>query len=601
MDPKQLYDEIYAFTLENKKNMETQVRALGASCDWSRELFTLDPEVVAKVQQTFIKMFNDDLVYRGKRTINWCPKHQTSLSDVETENIEEVAKLYYFKYGPFEIATARPETKFGDKYVVMHPDDKRYANWKHGDKLTVEWINGPIEATIIKDPVIDMEFGTGVMTITPWHSSVDFELATKYSLDIEQIIDWRGKLLPIAGEEFVGTNIKDAREKIVEKLSKKGLVTKIDENYNHIVKRCYKCNSMIEPQIKDQWFVKMQPLAKMALDSVDRGEVKFIPDNFEKIFRYWMENTLDWNISRQIVWGIPIPAWLCDTCGKYEVKLGEIAPKCATCRTPMRKDSDTFDTWFSSGQWPLLVTGYPDGKDFSTYFPTDVMETGHDLIFKWVPRMVIFGLLLGGKAPFHTVYMHGLVNDSHGKKMSKSKGNVVNPIDLTQKYGTDALRMGLIVGNTPGSDLTLREDKIKSYKLFGNKLWNIARFVLTTMPEKVADDSVLVEKDKIIIEEMKKIVADISHDIEQYRFYLAGEKIYHYIWNTIADKILEENKSRLSSTDERDKQSAQLMLFRLLETSLIILHPFMPFVTEEIWQSLPERKTPLIIAPWPSY
>jgi valyl-tRNA synthetase len=446
-----------------------------------------------------------------------------------------------------------------------------------------------------------MEFGTGVMTITPWHSSVDFELATKYSLDIEQIIDWRGKLLPIAGEEFVGTNIKDAREKIVEKLSKKGLVTKIDENYNHIVKRCYKCNSMIEPQIKDQWFVKMQPLAKMALDSVDRGEVKFIPDNFEKIFRYWMENTLDWNISRQIVWGIPIPAWLCDTCGKYEVKLGEIAPKCATCRTPMRKDSDTFDTWFSSGQWPLLVTGYPDGKDFSTYFPTDVMETGHDLIFKWVPRMVIFGLLLGGKAPFHTVYMHGLVNDSHGKKMSKSKGNVVNPIDLTQKYGTDALRMGLIVGNTPGSDLTLREDKIKSYKLFGNKLWNIARFVLTTMPEKVADDSVLVEKDKIIIEEMKKIVADISHDIEQYRFYLAGEKIYHYIWNTIADKILEENKSRLSSTDERDKQSAQLMLFRLLETSLIILHPFMPFVTEEIWQSLPERKTPLIIAPWPSY
>jgi valyl-tRNA synthetase len=288
MDPQQLYKEIYDFTIFNKANMEEQVRTLGASCDWSREKFTLDPDIVAEVQRTFVKMYEDKLVYRGKRAINWCAKHQTSLSDVETESVEEAGKFYYFKYGPFEIATARPETKFGDKYVVMHPEDARYAAYTHGDKITVEWINGPIEATIIKDPVIDMNFGTGVMTITPWHSQIDFELAQKYNLEMEQIIDWRGKLLPIA-QEFEGMKIAEAREKIVEKLAAKGLVTKIDDKYVHVVKRCYKCNTMIEPQVKDQWFVKMKPLAELALGAVDRKEVRFIPDNFEKIFRYWME------------------------------------------------------------------------------------------------------------------------------------------------------------------------------------------------------------------------------------------------------------------------------------------------------------------------
>jgi valyl-tRNA synthetase len=601
MDPKQLYDEIYAFTLENKKNMEAQVRTLGASCDWSREKFTLDPEVVQKVQETFVKMYDDQLVYRGKRIINWCPKHQTSLSDVETETVEETGKLYYFIYGPFEIATARPETKFGDKYVVMHPDDKRYAKWKHGEKLTVEWINGPIEATIIKDAVIDMSFGTGVMTITPWHSAVDFELAQKYELDAEQIIDWRGKLLPIANE-LAGMKITDAREKIVEKLAQKGLVTKIEENYKHVVKRCYKCNTMIEPQVKDQWFVKMKPLGEMALASVDRGEIRFIPDNFEKIFRYWMENTLDWNISRQIVWGIPIPAWLCDTCGTHKAALGTTPPSCDQCHQTMRKESDTFDTWFSSGQWPLLVTDYPNGKDYKTYYPTDVMETGHDLIFKWVPRMVIFGLYLGKRAPFHTVYLHGLVNDAQGKKMSKSKGNVVNPLDLTAKYGTDALRMGLVVGNTPGSDLALREDKIKAYKLFANKLWNITRFVFsTTEGVSFSSDSVLTAHDQTILDELDTTTKDITADMENYRFYMAGEKIYHYVWNTFADKIIEENKERLfENEDAADKASAQLLLMRILERSLVLLHPFMPFITEEIWGTLPNRPHPLIVAPWPS-
>ncbi len=588
MDPNDLYKEILNFTLENKVNMEAQVRSMGASCDWSREKFTLDNDVVSKTQDTFIKMFNDGMIYRGKRTINWCYKHQTSLSDVETDSIEESSPFYYFKYGPFEIGTVRPETKFGDKYVVMHPEDKRYLDYSHGQKIKLEWINGPIEATIIKDEAVDMEFGTGVMTITPWHSQIDFEIAQRHNLDMEQIIDWRGKLLPIAGE-FTGMNIKDARPKIVEKLQSKGLVTRIDDKYKNVVKKCYKCNTVIEPQIKDQWFVKMAPLAKMALDSVDRGQIKFIPDNYEKIFRYWMENTIDWNISRQIVWGIPIPAWF----NGEEIKVSSNKPE----GEGWIKDTDTFDTWFSSGQWPLMVTGFPDSDDFKNYYPTDVMETGHDLIFKWVPRMVMFGLYLGGKAPFHTVYLHGLVNDAQGKKMSKSKGNVVNPLTLTDKYGTDALRLALVIGNTPGTDLALREDKVKGYKNFANKIWNITRFVLEntkdwdgTKPENIS------ENDTKNLNELNELVADITKDMDNYRFYLGAEKLYHYVWHTFADKIIEESKESLKNEDT--KKSTQYTLRQILETSLKLLHPFMPFVTEEIWFHIDGKKL-LMVTSWP--
>ncbi|KND46774.1 MAG: valine--tRNA ligase [Parcubacteria bacterium C7867-006] len=592
MDPNDLYKEILDFTLLNKKNMESQVRSMGASCDWSREKFTLDEDVVSKTQDTFIKMFNDGMIYRGKRTINWCYKHQTSLSEVETESVEESSPFYYFKYGPFEIGTVRPETKFGDKYVVMHPNDKRYSEYKDGQKIQLEWINGPIEATIIKDEAVDMEFGTGVMTITPWHSQIDFEIAQRHNLDMEQIIDWRGKLLPIAGE-FAGMNIKDARPKIVEKLKAKGLVTRVDDKYTNVVKRCYKCNTIIEPQTKDQWFVKMAPLTKMALDSVDRGEIKFIPDNYEKIFRYWMENSIDWNISRQIVWGIPIPAWF----NGDKIAASKEKPE----GDGWVKDIDTFDTWFSSGQWPLMVTGFPDGEDFKKFYPTQVMETGHDLIFKWVPRMVIFGLYLGGKAPFNTVYLHGLVNDAQGKKMSKSKGNVINPLTLTDKYGTDALRMALVIGNTPGTDLALREDKVKGYKNFGNKIWNITRFVLENTKDwdgKKPDN--LSESSTKNISELNELVADVTKDMDNYRFYLAAEKLYHYVWHTFADKIIEESKESLKSDDTLIKTSAQYTLRYILETSLKLLHPFMPFITEEIWSHLEiENKKLLMVTQWP--
>ena len=563
MDRETLWQEILDFTLENKRNMEKQVRSLGASCDWSREKFTLDPDVIEKTRESFIKMFNEGLIYRGQRTINWCPKHQTSLSEVECESFETTSPFYYLKYGPFEIGTVRPETKFGDKYVVVHPDDKRYAQYKHGEKFSVEWINGPIEATLIKDEAAEMEFGTGAMTITPWHSQIDFEIAKKHDLDMGQIIDWRGRLLPVA-LEFSGMKISEAREKIVEKLKEKGLLVKVDENYKHITKHCYKCGTLIEPQVKDQWFVKMEPLTKLALKALDQKEIKFIPDNYEKIFRYWMENAIDWNVSRQIIWGIPIPAWFKDD----EIKASLESPG-----PGWQQDPDTFDTWFSSGQWPLMYEGF---------YPGDVMETGHDLIFKWIPRMVIFGLYLTGRVPFHTVYLHGLVNDANGKKMSKSKGNVINPLTLTEKYGTDALRMALVVGNTPGTDLALREDKVKGYKNFANKLWNVARFVMSK--ENTG------EINPEIKEEFDTLVKDVTSDMESYRFYLAAEKIYHYIWHRFADEIIEQSKKDTSLLSTN---------YYLLENCLKLLHPFMPFITEEIWASL-KKDNLLIIETWPT-
>ncbi len=569
MDPQDLYKEIYAFTIENKAKMENQVRKMGASCDWSRERFTLDPDIVKEVQKTFVKMYDDNLVYRGKRTVNWCPKHQTSLSDVETISVEENTPFYTFKYGPFEIGTVRPETKFGDKYVVVHPDDKRYAQYKHGDTFDLEWINGPIKATLIKDTAIDMEFGTGAMTITPWHSQIDFEIADRHKLDMEQIIDERSKLLPIAGE-FAGMKISEARLKIVEKLAQKGLLVKTDTDYKNVVKKCYKCEQPIEPQAKEQWFVKMKPLAELALKAAKDGSLNFIPENYQKIFCYFMENTLDWNISRQIVWGIPIPAWFKD---------GEVKASIDSPGEGWKKDTDTFDTWFSSGQWPVLVTP-------PSYFPTNVMETGYDLIFKWIPRMVIFGQYLKNTVPFKDVYLHGLVNDAKGKKMSKSKGNVMNPLELTAKYGTDSLRIALVIGNPPGSDTALSEDKIRGYRNFSNKLWNITRFIYTNC---TATDA-LNERDQKIMDDFDALLKEITKEMDEYKFYLVGEKLYHYVWHEFADKIIEESKPLIS------EPSRQSLLLQIHKKILIALHPFMPFITEEIWST--NEKSPLIVEPW---
>jgi valyl-tRNA synthetase len=594
IEPKKLYQEILDFTLENSKNIKSQIKSIGASCDWSRTKFTLDDDVIKIVYNTFKKLSDDNLLYRGKRIISWCPKHQTSFSDLEIKDEEKTENFYYLKYGPFVIGTSRPETKFGDKYVVMHPDDKRYEKYKHGDTFEAEWINGKVTATVIKDTAIDMVFGTGVMTITPWHDAVDFQIAERHNLSKEQVIDERGKLLPIAGE-FVGMSITKARPLIIDKLKSKGLVEKIDDNYKHNVKTCYKCGTAIEPQIKSQWFVRMKPLAEKALEKIKSGEISYIPDQYEKITTHWLNNIIDWNISRQIVWGISIPAKICDSCDIGIVDLEDKEKTCKKCGKDLRKDTDTFDTWFSSSQWPFASLGYPDSKDFKEFYPTDLMETAGEIIFFWVSRMIMLGLYITDKVPFKKVYLHGLVLDAKGQKMSKSKGNVINPLDLTKKYGTDAFRMGLIIGNTPGTSLALSEDKIRAYKNFANKLWNITRYVLTATEGEVLDSNYPISK------ELLDLVADVTTDIENYRLYLAGEKLYHYAWHEFADVLIEKSKPILKDGSDAEKKEQKQFLLSTLATLLKALHPFIPYVTEEIWKDMPvkDRKL-LMIEKWPN-
>ncbi len=605
MDREVLYKEILDFTLTNSSNIKNQIRKMGSSCDWSREKFTLDENVVKTVYQTFNKLYNDGLVYRGNRLVSWCSKHQTSFSDLEIKDEERVDSFYYLKYGPFTIATARPETKFGDKYVVMHPKDNRYSNYSHGQQIELEWINGPIKATIIKDESIDMEFGTGVMTITPWHDATDFEIAERHKLDKEQIIDEMGKLLPIAGE-FAGLHINKARPLIIEKLKSKGLVEKVEENYKHVVRTCYKCGTIIEPQVKDQWFIKMKPLAEKALEKIESGEITYIPEHYKKISMNWLNDIKDWNISRQIVWGIPIPAKICASCGHGMADLDNKINKCNKCGGEVRQDNDTFDTWFSSGQWPFVTLGFPEEEDFKTFYPTDVMETAGEIIFFWVSRMIMLGLYVTGKAPFKIVYLHGLVLDAKGLKMSKSKGNVIDPLTLTEKYGTDAFRIGLVVGNTPGTSLALSEDKIKAYKNFANKIWNATRFVLEKT-EGLDTNSMPAfdEEDKKSNEELNALITEITKEMDEYKFYLVAEKLYHYFWHTFADILIERSKKKILAGNNAD--SAKALIYTQLETLLRLLHPFMPFVTEEIWQTMPARSSGgvkdklLMVEKWPTY
>ena len=482
----------------------------------------------------------------------------------------------------------------------MHPDDERYSEYKHGDTVEVEWLNGKITATIIKDEAGDPEMGSGVMTITPWHSAIDWEIAQRHNLDYEQIIDERGKLLDTAGE-FAGMPINEARPKIVEKLDKMGLLVKVDEDYEHSVPVCYKCAREIEPQLKEQWFIKMQPLADKAKEAIESGEIKIITDEQKKVALHWLENIEDWNISRQIAWGIPIPAKICIECKHGEVDIKDEIKECPKCGGKVEQDPDTFDTWFSSGQWPFTTLGYPDNNDFKTYYPTSIMETGRDLVFFWVSRMIMLGLYRTGEVPFNTVFFHGMVNDAKGKKMSKSKGNVINPLDISDQYGTDALRMGLIVGNAPGSDLNLDVQKINAYKKFSNKLWNITRFILTeTNGVDLSNAAITTDADKQIINNLNTTIEQVTKELNNYQYHLASDRVYHYTWHELADKILEESKPILQGDNAEAKLSRQYTLYTILTTTLKLLHPFIPFITEEIWQSLPSTDSDiLMVAKWP--
>ena len=587
--------EIYA--KESHDTIVGQLKTMGASLDWSREVFTLDEARSRAVRRQFKDMYDAGLIYRGHRIVNWDPKGQTTISDDEIVYEERKEKFYYLKYGPFVIGTSRPETKFGDKYVVMHPSDARYATFSHGDKIELEWINGPITATVVKDEAIDMEFGTGVMTITPWHDVTDFEIAERHKLDKEQVIDERGKLLPIAGE-FAGMKITEAREKIIEKLRAKGLVEK-EEDYVHNVATAERTGGVIEPQIKLQRFIDVnkpvkgrgdKSLKDLMLEPVRDGRIKILPDHFDKTYFHWIENLRDWCISRQIWYGHRVPVWY----RGEEIAVGE-----EPSGEGWIQDEDTLDTWFSSGLWTFSTLGWPDETvDLRTYHPTDLLETGYDILFFWVARMILMTQFALGDVPFRTIYLHGLVRDAQGRKMSKSLGNNMDPLDIASKYGADAARMALIVGNTPGTDMRISEDKIKGYKHFANKLWNITRFVLEKAD--APDTDALDESDVALIAELDALSGDVTDDLENHRAYLAAEKLYHYAWHRLADVILEESKPILQGDNEAAKRSRATALRLILNRLLRLLHPFMPFITEEIYQSLPNKDAAfLMTAAWP--
>ena len=588
---EELLKRIGIFAKESHDTITSQIKVLGASCDWSREAFTLDARRTLAVNTVFKRMYDDGLIYRGSRIVNWDPKGQTVISDDEIVYEEEKTTLYYLKYGPFTIATARPETKFGDKYVVMHPEDARYKDYEHGQEIELEWISGPIAATIIKDESIDMEFGTGVMTITPWHDVTDFEISERHSLDKEQIIDKFGKLLPIAGD-FAGLKITGARAKIGERLREKGLVIK-DEPYTHNVATAERTGGRIEPQIMKQWFINVnkpiedrggKTLKELMREPVEKGEIKILPDYFNKTYFHWIDNLRDWCISRQIWYGHRIPVWYRSTeaHGKQgeEIYSGIEAPK----GDGWVQDEDTLDTWFSSGLWTFSTLGWPEKtKDLETFHPTDVLETGHEILFFWVARMILMTKYILGDNPFKTVYLHGTVRDEKGQKMSKSLGNGIDPLDVAKEFGADAGRMALIIGNTPGTDTRIWNDKIKAYKNFANKVWNITRFVLSQ------ENTGELKTD--LINEFHALVMEVTSDMDNYRFYLAAEKVYAYVWHRFADEIIEESK---------DKEGYGATLNYILENSLKILHPFMPFVTEEIWRTLYNGERILMVEPWPT-
>ena len=596
---EELLRRIDAFVEESKATIISQTKKMGSSLDWSRYAYTMDEARSRAVTEAFIRMYTAGLIFRGDRIVNWDPKLQTTVSDDEIEYVEQADPFYHFKYGPFTIGTVRPETKFGDKYVIVHPDDPRYAQYAHGQTFDLEWINGPITATLIKDTAANMEFGSGAMTITPAHSLVDFEIAQRHGLDIERIIDDRGILLPIAGE-FAGEHIKKARPRIIEKLKEKGLLAKVDEKYVHNVATNSRGGGLIEPQIKRQWFIavnkavtfpdgKTETLKERMRRVVEAGEIEIMPDRFAKVYYHWIDNLRDWCISRQIWFGHRIPAWFKDE----EVKVQVESPG-----EEWLQDPDTLDTWFSSGLWTFSTLGWPDKtSDLKTYHPTAILETGYDILFFWVARMILMTEFLLGDVPFRKVYLHGLVRDAKGQKMSKSLGNIIDPLDMVGKYGADAARLSLIIGAAPGNDIKLSEDRVRGYKYFANKVWNIARFVLENKPSL---DAEMLPQDEKLVEEARTVAAEVSKNLDAFRLDLAADQTYHFVWDRFAAEIIEESKPLLKGEDERARAARARALYEILIMSLKLLHPFVPFVTEEIWQSLPTKDaTFLMVAKWP--
>lgn len=577
------------FVRDSQTTIRRQIQTLGASCDWSRERFTLDEGLSAAVRHAFVELYRDGLIYRGDRIVNWCPKDQSTLADDEVEYVEKKTPFYYFRYGPVVIGTARPETKFGDKVIVVHPNDKRYDKLV-GTSFDVEWILGPIRAAVIADPAADPGLGSGALTLTPAHSFVDFELAKKHGLEILPIIGHDGRLTDAAGP-FKGMKVQEAREKVVQILKAKGLIERIDENYVHHLSVCYRCGTPVEPLVSKQWFVAVDQPAKRlrgrslkqrALEVVVKNEVAFVPERFADVYRQWMENLHDWCISRQIWYGHRIPVWYKDD----QVHVGTTPPG-----TGWKQDEDTLDTWFSSALWTFSTLGWPDQtKDLKVFHPTSVMETGYDIIFFWVARMILMSTYLLGEVPFRTVYLHGLVRDRRGRKMSKSLGNGIDPLVMAEKYGADAVRLSLVIGTTPGNDQRLYEEKIASYRNYANKVWNIARFLALQDSTPTVGPAGGSLADRWIQSRLHALIRDVTKDLKRFRFSSAAERTYAFVWHEFADWYLEIAKVEKNIALAREVFGAAITL----------LHPFMPFVTEHVWTKLALGKKVLMVADWPA-
>ena len=581
-----------------------QLKKMGSSCDWDRERFTMDEGCSKAVKEVFVNLYNKGLIYQGKRMVNWCPHCRTTISDAEVEYEDQAGHFWHLRYpfkdgsGYVELATTRPETMLGDTAVAVNPNDERYKDII-GKTLILPIVHR--EIPVVADDYVDIEFGTGVVKITPAHDPNDYEVGLRHNLEIIDVMTDDGHIAEGWGK-YSGMDRYECRKEIVKDLEAEGALIKI-EDYSHNVGTCYRCHSTIEPRLSKQWFVKMEPLAKPAIDVVKNGEVKFVPERFSKIYYHWMENIKDWCISRQLWWGHRIPAYYCQDCGEVIVSKEDVkkCPKCGS--THVEQDPDTLDTWFSSALWPFSTLGWPDKTPELEYFyPTNTLVTGYDIIFFWVARMIFSAVEHTGKVPFDTVLIHGLVRDAQGRKMSKSLGNGIDPLEVIAEYGADALRFTLATGNSPGNDMRFSDDKVKASRNFANKLWNAARFVLMYLGDDYKFEGLpkeLALEDKWIISKVNTLAKDVTANLEKFELGVAIQKLYDFIWDVFCDWYIEISKIRLQSGDGAD--TAKAVLVYVLTDILKLLHPFMPFITEEIYQAIPHDTESIMISKWVEY
>ena len=581
-----------------------QLKKLGSSCDWDRERFTLDEGCSKAVREVFCKLYDKGLIYRGERIINWCPHCLTSISDAEVEYEDQAGHFWHLRYpfkdgsGYLELATTRPETLLGDTAVAVNPNDERYKDMV-GKTLILPIVHR--EIPVIADDYVDIEFGTGVVKITPAHDPNDFEVGLRHNLEVINVLTPDAKIVDDY-PKYAGMDRYEARKAIVEDLQAEGALVEI-EDYSHNVGTCYRCGTTVEPRVSKQWFVKMEPLAKPAVEVGRNGEVKFVPERFDKTYFHWMENIKDWCISRQLWWGHRIPAYYCDDCGEVMVSAQEVHT-CSKCGgNHVHQDPDTLDTWFSSALWPFSTLGYPDDtKELEYFYPTDTLVTGYDIIFFWVARMIFSGVEHMGQVPFHTVLIHGLVRDAQGRKMSKSLGNGIDPLLVIDQYGADALRFTLATGNAPGNDMRFSDEKVKASRNFANKLWNAARFVLMYLGNDYSYPGLpkdLAIEDKWILSKVNTLAKEVTDNLERFELGIAVAKLYDFIWDVFCDWYIEIAKIRLQSGEGAD--TAKAVLVYVLTDILKLLHPFMPFITEEIYQAIPHDTESIMISKWPEY